>query len=132
MPVGAIPYLDSVDESQCANLRDIYIETLRLDGVSGGGSISLMLSAMWTLTKLASSAVFLTLVAIIVCLHGDTEADRVIELENWDWVAVVRQMKALFHRLKTVRIGGAYFIGDGEGYVPFLDALRRAPRVREL
>ncbi|KAF8963804.1 hypothetical protein BDZ97DRAFT_976535 [Flammula alnicola] len=129
----ALPYYDSVDLSRCVNVRIIHIGTITLDRISRSGEeMSPMLSTMWTLlSNLASNSPSLEEIVLIVRPSGQNLEKRAAELESFSWLDLVGRVQDMFQNLKTVAVGVGYYVVDGEKPGPYVEALRRAPGIRQ-
>ncbi|KAF8957784.1 hypothetical protein BDZ97DRAFT_1844691 [Flammula alnicola] len=129
-----LPYYNSVDLSRCVNVRIIHIGTITLDRIFRSGEEMLpMLSTMWTLlSNLASNSPSLEEIVLIVRPSGQNLEKRAAELESFSWLDLVGRSQDMFQNLKTVAVGVGYYVVDGEKPGPYVEALRRAPGIRQL
>jgi hypothetical protein len=115
-----LPYYESVDFSQCINIRVVHIGVITLDQVNMAKRTCSMLSTMWKLLSVLPPTNFIE--EIFVTFSPKTVA----EFERFAWLELISRLQEMFQDLKrTVIRVGAYGL-YGEGYIPCVEALGQA------
>lgn len=112
---AVLPYYESMDLSQCINIRVVHIGVITLDQVNMAKRTSSMLSTMWKLLSVLPTT------NIIEEIFLTFSPKNVAEFEKFAWLELILRLQKMFQNLKrTVIRVGAY------GFMPCVEALRQA------
>ena len=110
----ALPYYESVNLSQCVNLRVVHIETITLDQLSP--TLPIMRRLLSVLPSNSAEEIVLTFKL--------PKGEEVAQLECFFWLELVASMQKTFSMLKRIVIHVGSW--QGEDFHPFIEAWRQA------
>lgn len=112
----ALHYYESVDLSQCVNVRVIHIGTITLDQLSP--TLPIMRTLLSALSSNSAEEIVLTF------LPKFSKGERVAQLECFSLLELVASVQKMFPMLKRIAIRVGFWQGDD--FHPYIETLRQA------